>query len=1499
MTEPDASEPIAVISLGCRLPGAENVDQFWANLRAETESITRFSDPEPVPRPRFVGAEGTLGDIAQFDAEFFGYSAREAEVMDPQHRLCLETAWTVFDTAGYDPAALSCPVGVFLSAGLSSYLVRNLLPSDELLRTFGGFSLLIHNDKDFAATTLSYKLGLTGPSMCVGSACSSSLVGVHLAIRSLQSFECDMAVAGGVSVQVPQAQGHVYAEEGIYSPDGRCAAFDASAAGTVGGSGVGLVLLKRLSDARRDGDRVHAVLLGSAVNNDGDHKAGFIAPGVDGQRDVIIEAHAVAGIDSGSVGYVEAHGTGTGIGDPVEVAALTAAFRATTDRSGFCAIGSVKSNIGHLDAAAGIAGLIKAVGAVRDGVIPASLHYRRPNPAIDFASSPFYVSASTTPWPASDSPRRAGVSSFGAGGTNAHVVLEQPPALTESDRERRACQLIVLSARSTAALTRAGDELAERLRTCPDADLGDVAATLSGRRAHRYRRAVAAATAADAATALTSPSPPRAVEDTGRTAFLFPGQGNGYPAMAVGLHAGEPVFRRHLDTCAHLLAEHGVELFAVLRAMRTGTQGAAALDQVAEFAVAYSLARTLRDWGVEPVAMLGHSLGEYVAATVAGVFTPSAALRLVTARAQAQATLPDGRMLAVPLSADELRPMLDGGLGLAAINASDRCVVSGATDAVTALADRLDRQGTRTRMLALRHAFHSRAVEPALDRFGTALAEVEFAAPRLPFLSNVTGDWADPAEVTRPEYWLEHMRRPVLFDAGAGRLAESAPAALLELGPDSRLARQAARRLPPGSASIGSCLPAADSGPTPERETAHLVGALGTLWTSGCPVDWDAFHRPQRPRRTPVPGYPFQRKRYWIEAPGEAAPVRPAAVERPGPRKQLGDWGYLPGWRHAAAVRPATRQDGATCLLFGDGPLGTAVAEQLTALGVHPVPVPAAPDGPSEARHYHELLSELAAQGRSPQLVVHLWPALSASEDRPLDETVVRQGQLAGLHSLLHLARAFGAHPGDRPVRLVAVTRGAQCVLGDDLDHPEHATVAAAVKVIPRELPTMSCTAMDVGRTDGDPDRLADRIVAELLAADEATEIAYRGRQRFERSYTPLRLDPAPEPPARATGGVHLICGGLGGIGLSLAESLAGGATALVLTRRTPFPAAEDWSSYLAAHPAGDDTTRLINRLTTLASRGTGLLVRQADVADETQMRAVVTEAEKLFGPITGVVHAAGVRDTAGMIQRRDQRATDEAMASKVLGPVVLDSVLRDRELDFLVLCSSIGTVVHKLKFGEVGYVAGNDFLDAYAAHRACRRGGTTVSIAWTDWTATGMGASAQEELAARYELTPENDALTADPLGGISRAEGVELFRRVLAADRSPQVLICTQDLEVLLARHTAFSTDDHRAVLAELRIAPSRLDRAELSTVYQAPGSPLERSVAACWENLLGSEPIGVHDSFFELGGDSLIALRLLPLVGERHGVELSTAEFFAAPTIAAQTAAIERDAGDEVLL
>nr|ABL74938.1 TlmVIII [Streptoalloteichus hindustanus] len=1508
----DAPEPIAIVSLAGRFPGADDVPTFWENLRAGEESIRRYTreellalgrDPALVDHPRFVGAEGVLGDIAGFDADFFGYSPREAEIMDPQHRLCLETAWAAFDSAGYDPAALTEPVGVFLATSLSSYLVRNLLSDPGLARGIGGFPLLIHNDKDFAATTVSHKLGLTGPSYAVGSACSSSLVAVHLACQSLQSHECDMALAGGVSLQVPQGQGYVYAEDGIYSPDGRCAAFDASAGGTVGGSGVGLVLLKRLSDAVRDRDQVHALVLGTAVNNDGANKVGYTAPSVDGQSAVIVEAHAVAGISADTVGYVEAHGTGTSLGDPIEVTALTQAFRASTDRTGFCALGSVKTNIGHLDAAAGIAGLVKAALAVRDGIIPASLNFREPNPRINFAATPFHVADTTRPWRAEGAPRRAGVSSFGIGGTNVHVVLEQPPAPPLRAKRRRAAQPLVLSARTGEALAEAARDLAERLRRDPGVDLADVAATLASRRAFPHRKTVVCRDVSSAISALDLPNAPARVADAERpVVFLFPGQGAAYPGMARELAREDVTFRAHLDECADLLAGLGVELDAALDCP-PGTVEATRLGQPALFAVEYALARALQDWGLTPTAMLGHSLGEYVAATLAGVLSLPDALRLVSARGRVQAAMAPGRMLAVSLPEDRLRPLLASGLSVSAVNASDRCVVGGEPSAVADLAKALGGQGIPTQMLPTAHAFHSTAVEPVLDRFREVLAEVEFRAPSARYASNLTGNWVRPEEACDPDYWLAHMRQPVRFGDGLARCLELGPVSLVEVGPSAGLTGLVRRHpLASGDHRAVRTIPGArDSGE--KSEVDSVVTAVAELWAEGCAVRWDAFHRQQEPRRVAVPAYPFQRERYWVEPAATtsggsdlAAPVasRPEGTgdrDWPEKRPDIGSWGYRPGWRHAPTPVPDREAVAGRCLLFSSGPLGHAVERRLVAAGVDVERVPADPAicfDPDRPEHYRELV---AGRGGAPRLVVHLWAledALARGGAAP--SGLMPEVQRRGLHSLLHLARALGAAENGGPTRLVAVTGGAQEVLGDDLRHPEHATALAAVKIIPREYPGMACTAVDLDltRLDRDLDWLAERVVDELLAARESTVVAYRGRRRFRLDHAPCPLEPGDPAVGPRPGGVYLVCGGLGGIGLNLAEDLGRLPAKVVLTHRRPFPAAEDWADHLATHPADDPTSVAINRLRGIIEAGGEVLVAPADLTDSDAVRAVVAEAERRFGPLTGAVHAAGVPDTAGVIHRRTTADTEAAIAAKVHGTAVLDEVLGDRPLDFFVLCSSIGSVLHKLKFGEVGYVAGNDYLNAYAAYRAARRPGITTAIAWTDWLESGMSAVAQERLVDRYDTGGTQSTVDSasvgpagDLLGALTRDEGVEVFRRVLRAGLGPQVLVSTQDLDALLARHDAYTTGDHLAVVSGLSAHGGR-SRARLSTAYAAPRSDLERTLAGWYAELLGYDQIGRDDDFFELGGDSLLALRLRSMVRSGYGVEVSVAQLFDAPTV-----------------
>jgi phthiocerol/phenolphthiocerol synthesis type-I polyketide synthase E len=889
-------EAIAVIGMAGRFPGAQDLDEFWRNLRGGVESIRFFNHeeliaagaaPELVARPDFVPAGGMLDDGECFDAAFFGLNRRQAETLDPQHRLFLECAVAALEDAGYDPASYPGAIGLYGGASWTTYLWRNLLARPEIGEALGTYQLVLANDKDFLATRVAYQLNLRGPCLTVQAACSTSLVAVHLASQALLNGECDLAMAGGVSMSWPRPHGYLYLEGGILSPDGHCRAFDARARGTVGGQGVGMVVLKRLADALADRDSIHAVLRGSAINNDGSLKVGFTAPSVERQRDVVKEALGIAGLDAGTVSYVEAHGTGTELGDPIEVAALTEAFRTTTDAVGFCALGSVKTNIGHLDAAAGIAGLIKTVLALEHGEIPPSLYFETPNPRIDFAASPFYVSARLAPWPRGATPRRAGVSSSGIGGTNVHVVVEEAPAPAPA-APARPWQLLTLSARSAPALELATARLARHLRRCPPGALPDVAYTLRvGRRDFENRRFAVCRDCADAVTVLSTPGSRRAV--AGRVlgsapavVFLFPGQGAQRAGMGREVYAAEALFRREVDRCAEILApEMGCDLRPILYPPASSSDAAGRIEQTdfaqpALFVVEYALARLWQSWGVEPRAMIGHSIGEYAAACLAGVFELADALHLVAARGRLLRALPVGVMLAVPLPSAEVETLLDSGLELAAINAPARCVVAGGERQIAVLENRLAERGSTSQRLRTSRGFHSALVEPAMAALAAEVRRVERRPPRIPFLSNVTGTWITAAQAVDPEYWSLQMRLPVRFADGLRELAGHTPRVLLEVGPGKTLTTLARQQ---GDGAVGATAIASLSDSLPAgEELAALLGAAGRLWLAGVALQGAALHTGYRRGRVHLPTYPFARRPYWIEPPAPPPPVPKAAA---------------------------------------------------------------------------------------------------------------------------------------------------------------------------------------------------------------------------------------------------------------------------------------------------------------------------------------------------------------------------------------------------------------------------------------------------------------------------------------------------------------------------------------------------------------------------------------------------------------------------------------------
>jgi phthiocerol/phenolphthiocerol synthesis type-I polyketide synthase E len=892
---------IAVVGMVGRFPGARTLRDFWRNLETATESITIASDEELLrsggPRgalddAQYVRARSRLHDVEWFDAEFFGLSSREAEIMDPQHRLFLESAWEALEDAGYAGSTPQLRIGVYAGTSLSTYLLFHLLPRPGLLASVGEFETLTANDKDYLATRVSYKLDLRGPSVTVQTACSTSLVAVHLACQSLIGGECDLALAGGVTVVVPQERGYTYRPGGILSPDGHCRAFDASAAGTVFGNGLGIVVLRRLEDALADGDGVLAVIKGSSINNDGADKIGYTAPSAGGQAAVISEALSVAGVHPSTIGFVEAHGTGTPLGDPIEIAALSTVFAQAGVRAGSCAIGSVKTNIGHLDAAAGIAGLIKVVSALQAKAIPATLHFRAPNPGIDYSTSPFFVNTSLLPWPDAGHPRRAGVSSFGIGGTNAHVVLEEAPSLP-APRPSRAWHLLVLSARNEAALETAASNLRQSLDERSDDDLPDVAFTLqAGRKRFSSRRVWLARDRTEALAALPASAAHAEDRDERQIAFMFPGQGTQYAGMAAGLYDAEATFRDHVDRCAAVLSPIlGADIREVM--FRRDPSSAARLSrtefaQPALFVVEYALAQLWMSWGIRPCAMIGHSLGEYVAACLAGVYPIDDALRIVAERARLMQAQPPGAMLAVLEAEHDVRPRLPDGVALAAVNGPRLSVVSGPLNEIARFEQELTAQGIGTHRLRTSHAFHSAMMEDVVAPLTARISGVELRPPAIPFVSNVSGTWMTAADAVDHRYWGHHLRQPVRFAEGVSSVMALGDVLLLEVGPGRTLADLARHAATGGRQAAAYSSLGRDGDEAPDQRV--ILESLGQLWLAGARIDWRGFYAHEHRRRVRLPTYPFQRKRYWIDPPSASAQpheltpdwARPApAGERP------------------------------------------------------------------------------------------------------------------------------------------------------------------------------------------------------------------------------------------------------------------------------------------------------------------------------------------------------------------------------------------------------------------------------------------------------------------------------------------------------------------------------------------------------------------------------------------------------------------------------------------
>ena len=1513
MSELNDGLDIAIIGMAGRFPGAGNIEKFWELLKNGVEAVTFFTDeellnsgvdPSLIRDPHYIKSRCIIEDEDKFDARFFDFFPREVEMMDPQHRLFLESAWTALENAGYTAENFEGMIGLFGGVSLNTYLYSFLMAQKGFISSAEGYQLSIGNDKDFLTTRVSYKLNLTGPSLDVQTACSTSLVAAHLACQNLLNYSCDMALAGGVSVTIPQKQGYYYQEGMILSADGHCRAFDHKASGTISGSGVGLVVLKRLSEALEDGDHIYAVIKGSAFNNDGSNRVGYTAPSVDGQSEVIANALGMADVNPDTISYIEAHGTGTVLGDPIEITALTQVFQEHTQKKQFCAVGSVKTNIGHLDAAAGVAGLIKTALSLQHKQIPASLNFEKPNPKIDFQNSPFYVNHTFKEWQTENgTPRRAGLSSFGIGGTNVHMILEEAPQ-GEPSGPSRPQQLLLLSAKTATALEQMTDNLAAYLKNNPQTNLADGAFTLQvGRKALNQRRFLVTDSVNEAAEALAGRAPKRLLSKTHQKApsnppvvFMFSGQGSQYVNMARELYDNEAFFRREINRCCKILQPQlNLDLRTIIyprpqdEAQAAKRLNQTALTQPALFVIEYALAKLWMHWGVEPTAMVGHSIGEYVAACLAGVFSLEDALKVVAARGALMQKMPAGAMLSVQLNENAIQPYLSDNVSIGALNSEGVTVISGAFEAIEQVEISLKAKNVPFRRLHTSHAFHSKMMDPILDEFEDVIKSVKLNTPQLPYLSNTSGSWISVEQATDSSYYAKHLRNGVRFMDNIGELLKEQENILLEVGPGTALATLARRH--PANTLGRSILSSVRHPHDKISDEAFLLEALGKLWLTGVEPDWFAFYEDERRARLALPTYPFERQRFWLEGKGSQT-ISGGAEQKNEGRKNLDDWFYIPSWKQRnLPFRPQTgKPEKRNWLIFKDNTgLSIQLVEQLQPYADAIVLVESASSfvkkednffgiRADKEEDYQQLFTALDEQNFTPDYIIHLWNVAVRPKGEPFNQALK-----TGFISLVNLAKALEKKHSSTPLHLGIVSSELFEISGWEKVDPALATLLGPSKVIAQEFPHIICRNIDAvlpQRLGSGLKELAERLVAEFTENRPELALAYRGKDRWVQQFDPVRLDAVAESAGLLDErGVYLITGGLGRIGLTLARYLGQSVKArLALLEFFDFPAKSDWPQYLLDHDSKDILCQKIHLLQEIEQNGAEILIIKADVADEREMAAAIDRTIKTFGALDGIIHAAGLVGNQAFKAIPEIRPKDwnRQFQAKIFGAVNLAKVISGRPVKFVLLQSSMSAILGGLGFAA--YAAANAFLDSFAHQQNKKNGARWLSVNWDGWN---FGEQEIQDNALGAELAKL----------AILPEEGLEVFARLFSYKGLSQVLISTGNLQQRIDKWLKLDALRPKTA-AEEDSAAALHSRPDLATAFVEPETELQKEIAATWQKLLGIQPIGLFDDFFDLGGNSLMGTQLISKLRQTFQIELPLRSLFEDPTIAGISKIIEQE-------
>ncbi|MGD2086566.1 MAG: SDR family NAD(P)-dependent oxidoreductase [Candidatus Aminicenantes bacterium] len=1537
------SGEVAVIGMAGRFPGAENLDQFWDNLKNGVESIFYFSDQELAEAgidsqesadDGYIKAKGFLADTEYFDSSFFDYTPTDAEIMDPQVRIFHECVWEALEDAGYNPKNYQGAIALYAGATPNLYweVLAQLSRANDAAGQFGA-SLMY--DKDSLSTQVSYKLDLKGPSITIFTGCSTSLVAVNSAYQALTAGQCDMALAGGVTVTLPERSGYTYQPGMLFSSDGHCRTFDARASGMVFGDGVGVVLLKPLKNALADRDNIHAVIKGAAVDNDGSKKVGYTSPGVKGQVEVVKMALHMSGVQPETISYVETHGTGTRLGDLIEIKALTQAFN--TDKKGFCRIGSVKTNIGHTMCASGTAGLIKTVFSLKHRLIPPSLNFEIQNPEIDFAHSPFVINSRLHQWESNGSPLRAGVSSFGIGGTNAHLVLEEAPggqspgtvsggtrglAPLPTHQHTREYQLILLSAKTQSALDKMTENLAEYFKknllnggshenpTTPGPTLADAAYTLQvGRRVFNYRRTLVCSNADEAARSLSTADPVKvktilAKKDRNKIVFMFPGHGAQYVNMGLELYEKEPVFRREADQCFEILKPiMGYDIKEVLYPLsRSDKSGSSDISnrsdtsyninqtEIAQpviFLFEYALAKLLMQWGIRPSALIGYSFGEFAAAHFSGVFSLEDALKLIALRGKLTGRLPLGAMLSVPLAMDPLKELLQDFSSpiFPAIDNGDSCIVSGSEESIGKFEKYMKARKYICMRVAISHAAHSPEMKTLHKEFEKAVKGVTLNKPEIPYISNITGTWITPRQAARPGYWGRHMMETVRFAAGMKELIKEKDFIFLEVGPGRDLSVMAHRFLEDEPERIlNTVRPQNKDMP----DTCYLLTQVARLWSLGIKIDWQGFYKGEKRHRISLPTYSFARQRYRIEGNPYRWGAEKVEGSGSGKKKDIADWFYPLTWQRSGLPPVKIENidiDEKSCWLVfinpGSCPFSHCLWERLQKENHHVVRVTYG------AAFSESGGSEYSIDPRESSHYNRLLESLQSHgkiPQRVLHLWSVSTGKQdnalftphdLGFFSLLFLTKAVGKQNITEKLQFLVLSNNMQEVAGEGLEYPEKATLIGPCRVIPREYPNITCRSIDValpGPGSEPGEKLIESLMAEFNSPSPDMMVAYRGNCRWVQTFAPVRLNDAAVPgPRLKQKGVYLITGGMGGIGFELARHLARVVQARLVLIGRSSFPDRSQWESWLASHSNQDPT---------SRKILEIKTLEARGAKIMVFTSDVTDRERMGQVIARADKRLGdingVIHAAGvagggMIQLKTREIAAGVFAPKIKGTLVLNDIFQGRKLDFFVVCSSTASILGL--FGQVDYTGANAFLDAFAFHKTSKDGTFTVSINWYDWQEVGMAVEAARQYEGRMKISLED---------GILPAEGAEAFTRIVAGVY-PQVVVAPKDIEVLVEESDTTRRIEGRLEQLHERREPSTLHpRPELDVAYAAPRSEWERVLADIIQEIIGIDRPGIYDDFFELGGDSLKAITVLSKIHKELQVEISLQEFFQKPTI-----------------